>query len=229
MEDKMTDENTQDKPAPLPKSINLKKLGLFLDGWSELVEGMGTKAEQVRDAVLKDLEGRNMPNIKMSKKTGYVSLVSSDKRAYVITQTQPGATTTIYITEHGQDLYVSWRTYLKPVLNFLTLTLIGVAALIFGGVVGDNNLFGGFGLFLFTFIIMLFISAVLVAMAGFFFRSNPLAYFYDEVTVLDAEDITAMSLSVHKSILRSLDQAGIDTSKLRIKEKFTGGRKGEDI
>jgi hypothetical protein len=229
MEDKMTDKNTQDKPALPPKKFNLKKLGLFLDGWSELVEGMGTKAEQVRDAVLKDLKGRNMPNINILKRTGYVDPVSHDKRAYVITKTQPGATTTIYVAEHGQDLYVSWRTYIKPVLNIVVLTLIGIAALIFGMIVADNNLYGSFGLFLFTFIIMLFIGAMFVAMAGYFFRGNPLAFFYVEVTVLDAEDITAMSLSVHKSILRSLDQAGIDTSKLRIKEKFTGGRKGEDI
>jgi hypothetical protein len=38
-----------------------------------------------------------------------------------------------------------------------------------------------------------------------------------------------MSFSVHKSMLRALDSEGVDISKLRIKEKFTGGRKGEDI
>jgi hypothetical protein len=229
----MTNENTQDKPALPSKTFNLKKckLGLFLDGWSELVEGMGTKAELVRYAVFNDLRGRRMPDIKMSITTGYVRKVPSDKRAYVITQTQPGATTTIYVAEHGQDLYVSWRTYIKPVFNLLVLGIIGLVAYLISFVVGIYSLINGISvsICMFTFIIIFFFGAMLVAMAGLFVRGNPLTFFFVQVNVIDAEDITAMSLSVHKSLLRSLDQAGIDTSKLRIKEKFTGGRKGEDI
>jgi len=56
-----------------------------------------------------------------------------------------------------------------------------------------------------------------------------LAYFFIEPNVFDAEDITAMSLSVHKSVLRALDSAGIDSSKLRLKQDFKGGRRDQVV
>ena len=75
----------------------------------------------------------------------------------------------------------------------------------------------------------LVVAAFVLAVAGKFFKGSYTAYFFIEPNIFDAEDISEMSLAAHYSILRSLDKAGIDTSKLRIKQKFTGGRKGEDI
>ena len=98
---------TTQTPAPPPNGINLKRLGMYLDGWGDLVEGMGGKAEEVRNEVLSQLEARNMPDIDLSRKTGYANLISGDKRAYLISETDPGAITTIYSAEHGQDLYLS--------------------------------------------------------------------------------------------------------------------------
>jgi hypothetical protein len=36
------------------------------------------------------------------------------ERPYIVTSKYPGFTTAIYIDSHGKDLYVSWKTYLKP-------------------------------------------------------------------------------------------------------------------
>jgi hypothetical protein len=220
---------TTQTPAPPKDGINLKKLGMYLDGWGDLVEGMGTKATQVRYEVLEQLRSRNMPDVSLSRKTGYANVTSKDKRAYLISKTDPGVTTTIYVAEHGKDLYVSWRTYLDRVWNQVVLWVILGAALLFGAAQANDRYFGGFAIFMATFVGALIVEAGLVALAGFLFRRDPLAFFFVEVTVLDAEDISAMSLSVHKSILRALDQSGIEVSKLRFKEKFTGGRRGEDI
>ena len=38
-----------------------------------------------------------------------------------------------------------------------------------------------------------------------------------------------MNISVHKTILRVLDEVGIGTSKLRLKGQFKGGRSGETV
>ena len=219
----------QSKIEAPPNSINLKKIGFFLDGWSDLVENMGNKADEVRDEVLQQLENRKMPDIELSRKTGYADLTASDKRAYLISETQPGATTTIYVNQHGEDLYVSWRTHLKPILNNTVFVVLGLAALVIGIIAANNRFLGGFGLFLATFITVFIIGAGSLALVGSIFRQNPFAFFFVDVNVLDAEDITAMTISVHYSVLRALDKSGIDVSKLRIKEKFTGGRKGEDV
>jgi hypothetical protein len=73
------------------------------------------------------------------------------------------------------------------------------------------------------------IEIFIVSKIGELRKQDPLAYFYVTPTVFDADDVAAMSLSAHYALLRALDQSGIDTSDLRIKEKFTGGRRGEDI
>ena len=86
----------------------------------------------------------------------------------------------------------------------------------------------GAGWVVITIIVLLFEFSV-VAAVGRLVKGYSYYYFFNHPTVFDAEDITAMSLSAHYALIRSLDNAGIDTSKLRIKEKFTGGRRGEDI
>jgi len=74
-----------------------------------------------------------------------------------------------------------------------------------------------------------FLECALVAAAGYFLKNDPLYFFYVEPNLFDVEDIAAMNQSVHKSVLRALDKAGIDTKLLRPKQEFTTGRHGEKI
>lgn len=221
-------------------TVNINRLGQFLDGWTELVEDMGDKADEVRSDALERLKLKEMPETSLKGQVAHNGKWS-EKRDYVFIRTYPGATTAIYIGKHGKDLYVSWRTWLAAQLNgFLIVILLGIAVL--GGYLtfGTRQVSGGFfnpysytETWVFGWaassIVILLLEVWLVSFAGRVVKGNPYAFFFIEPNVFDAEDISAMSLSAHKTILRSLDNAGIDTSKLRIKEKFTGGRRGEDI
>ena len=65
---------------------------------------------------------------------------------------------------------------------------------------------------------------------GVVFKGDFRAYFFVEPNIFDAEDITAMGLSAHKSIIRSLDSTGdIDITELRLKQNFKGGRSAETV
>ena len=187
------------------------------------------------------LQERGMPEIQVSKKTGYVSLVASEHRAYTIATTSPGATTTIYVGKHGKDLYISWRTFIRPVINQGVVIILLFASVVLGLITGGiqqsgGGLFGGqsrtyFSMtgFLFYTVIFLLLAILIVAIAGRIWKGNFLAFFFIEPNVFDADDITAMSLSAHKSLIRALDNAGIDVTKLRLKQNFKGGRRGEDL
>ncbi len=83
--------------------------------------------------------------------------------------------------------------------------------------------------FLITTLVMMGFEFGLIAIAGRILKGNFLAFFFIEPNVFDAEDITAMSLSAHKSLIRALDNTGIDVTKLRLKQNFKGGRRGEDL
>ena len=65
----------------------------------------------------------------------------------------------------------------------------------------------------------------LVGFAGFVVKGNWLAFFIKELTAFDADDIAAMSLGVHKSVMLALDSVGIEIKNLRLKEQFAAGGK----
>ena len=220
--------------------VNVNNLGYFLDGWADLVEGMGYKVNDVIHSVMTGLKERKMPDIRIDLTHGNISSLSEETRPYVITSTSPGATTAIYICPHGSDLYASWRTFIRPVLNQnVVYFIIGLSlflGLIFGGIQQSGGYFGtqvqtsfSFSGFLIVSFLLLIMGVLIVGGVGRLWRGNFLWYFFIEANIFDAEDITAMSLSAHKTILRSLDSAGIDISKLRLKQNFKGGRRDETV
>jgi len=305
-------------------------LGNYLDGWADLIEGMGSRAESVKEAMVKQLVDRGMPDVEVEDVTIKEGFFSGLHRSYTITKTSPGAHTTIFVEQHGKDLYASWRSFIRPAINWILLFnffLIAVALSIiyailinilgyynvyslvistwdwntFGNtflywvlyagliLIGEIFILGFYGVLkkmaFLTYItgksagymmlialgIALFIQGpgeamgldlvkffsainqgmdsymvsfakilgialstfggiiILAMFFGLILRTNLLAFILKQPSLFDAEDITAMNLSVHKSLLRALDQAGIDSSKLRLKAEFKGGRRHENV
>ena len=218
--------------------INVSKLGFFLDGWADIVEGMGSNAANVRQDVLNQLQSRGMPDITLGNKSGYTGLISNERRDYVVAETFPGARTLVYIAQHGNDLYASWRTWIEPKINWNLLKWVLIGAAVLGLLSGGIQTYSYFGPTQTTFSFFgwifsafgyLVFAAVVLAIAGKVIKGSFLSYLFIEPNVFDAEDITAMSLSTHKSVLRALDSAGIDSSRLRLKQEFKGGRRGETV
>ncbi len=223
-------------------------LGLFsyqLDGWADLIEGKGDKRDQVQEQVFSLLTEREIPDVKIKKRIARPTYFSPlERRKYLVTSTAPGASTAIYIGEHGKDLFVSWRTFVKPVLNWILLLaifgisssisfLIFVAALIFL----QSNGFGYFGnVFLgalqsgfVAFVMSLVAQIALILFLGAQIKEYLFAYFFVEPTYFDIDDVTAMGLAAHDSILRALDKAGIESANLRLKRDFKTNRRGDTV
>ena len=235
---------TAPTPPAASGTTNVNNLGYFLDGWADLIEERGDKAQATRQLVYQYLKERNMPDITVLQKDGVVGLRSA-KRPYNLTTTHPGATTAIYVGQHGTDLYVSWRTYRQAVLHDRLKIAVAIALLIglFFLYQGYSNLTGG----LFSFmsagtailtslpfalgvtIGVLIAEFILMGMWGHYIHRDARALFFVQPNLFDADDITAMSFSAHKSILRALDTTGIDTSQLRLKQHFKGGRSDETV
>jgi hypothetical protein len=318
--------NTSDQKRIMITSF----LGVYLDGWADLIEGMGAKKDDVIKGVLHQLDERQMPDVKVEEVTAKASIFINDYRDYKITTTYPGATTTIFISQHGKDLFTSWRTFINPPFNvklfaffFLfsvtaAFTLAGSYSFFRSGMKFYNYLTNLFwerinlvifqwliyaaGVFIFGMIILTVLShykkkdiktyytpsrlaiallgslylgwtlnqtsdnlhGVIIGISrltieasnhyttmmltayswaigmtialefaamffGLIFQRNYLFYITHQPTQFDAEDIVAMELSVHKSLLRALDSAGIDTEKLRLKRDFNAGRRGNTL
>jgi hypothetical protein len=108
---------------------------------------------------------------------------------------------------------------------------------IFGGGGGGANLTGYYFAVIFSllclsgvgFLASVIFLAFLVAVAGYVVKGNWLAFFIKELTPFDADDIGAMGLAVHKSVVLALDSVGVSIKTLRLKEVFKAGGQGRLI
>lgn len=250
-------------PNPGLPEVNINSFGYFLDGWSDTIEDMGYHAEDVRASVFNQLAAKKMPNVSIKEARGnagfLANLFSSERRPYTIVQTSPGANLTIYIEKFGQDLYASWRIFLKPLINrqmikWLAMIAAGVAvipsvvtlliSLFFGNLAGGYNYYGygydqplinlgflpySFGCFIGSTISIFILESMILLWAGLFFKGHIFYFFYTEPSWFDAEDITAMSLTAHKTLLNALKGCGIQEDRLRPKSTLKGGRRDASL
>lgn len=209
----------------LPEYLyDLKNLGYYLDGWADLIMDKGSQAPQVIDTFTRVMRERKLQGLLISRN---FPQEAHRNRRYIVSAISPGATTITYIRNDGADLFVSWRSFIKPVFRKEVILLsFGVSALLaaYLGIDTGSTPLAVFSL-IFTFILIL----GMIAFAGRAIKNDSLAYFFIEPTVFDADNIASMNLAVHKALLRALDKEGIDTSQLRLKQSFKGGRKNEDI
>jgi hypothetical protein len=224
-------------------TININKLGIRVDGWADLVEDAGEKADEAFKVASQTMEARDMPNVMVNSTQISIGTLISKKRPYIMAKLPNGATITVYIGAFGQDLYASWDLYVRPLLNWTTLLIIFVISSVVAtpcGLMGiinglsnlDNRFTQGFGWTqivgavggtgCFTLVLIIFL-VILVGIAGQLTKGHALAFFIKELTVFDADDIGAMSLAVHKSVLHALDSVGISVQILRLKEQFRAG------
>lgn len=164
------------------------------------------------------------------------------QRDYLFAVTTPGAIVGIMITGAGQDLYMAWDLFLRRVWNEIAIGLLTLIALVVGviagfGAVRTASIFANYtsspslvlaGAFIGAFISVglgtFFGVFAIIAILGFIFRRDTLAFFRKSIDLFEVHDITSMSLSVHKALLRAADKAGIDSKLLRAKEGFTTDR-----
>lgn len=228
-------------------SVNINGMGILVDRWAEIIEGKADIAETVRNSLIKILQSKKMPDIRIRLVTGTLGITSlnAQRRPYIIAETEPGVKTAIYVAPHGNDLYVSWRTHVRGVINTKLLSILAVTAatptlcltpcLLIGSIVGGTfgtgrfDLGGSLAPFFGVFMGFLLFEALIVALAGFFLRGDFLAYFFVEPTIFDAEDVIALSLSVHKGLQKAVAETGTSVKAWESKTNFKSGRKSEAL
>jgi len=235
------------KPVPNQVTFHIRESGLYLDGWADVVENRGEVVTKVIDLLFDVLSNRQMPDVRITRSSYTHSEMGgpSQTRFYTLTGTYPKGTTYIYVGDHGQDLLVSWRTFVKPVANIENFLAIGLISFFIAFFVGwgvnsmsrysilGTPLYDGFGLqltcFTFTFGFFALLFASLFALAGRVLHGDISYYFQRQPTLFDIDDITAMSITVHKSLLSALETVGIEKDLLRLKQDFTAGQQGQKL
>jgi hypothetical protein len=229
------------RPAPSPVApsrtgkTHIERMGDRIDGWADVIDNAGDRADSLLQFVRQRLAERGMPSINHYDQTLTSGGLMGEQRPYHLVLHQVGATVAIYVSAFGRDLYVSWDLFVSLVWKLRTLVIIlAVAAVIsvpgflIGAGLGPDNLVGLFsGLvgWVFATIGNAIGLAFFVGLAGLVLRRSFWAFFREEYNHFRADDITAMTLAVHHSILEGLDSIGVDRALVRPKEQFRAGRR----
>lgn len=217
-------------PSSFLAVLRIDKLGARLDGWADLVEGAAEKTEAVQEAFQSELAGRGMPQVSLSwEEMTPGGLAVSRRRPYHLTSSHVGATVAAYIGQFGQDLYVTWDLYVRPVIKWRNIAIMAGVAAVLALFAAIDSRFGetrfNFGGWVFaTLGWAIFIAVGAVILSRVLYGSN-WAFFIEEIDTFAADDVTAMTFAVHKSLLNAIDAAGLASSLLRRKETFKGGRR----
>lgn len=205
--------------------LSIDSLGARLDGWADLIPAAGTKTADVRAAFDAELQSCNVPQTNIVRTELTPGGLSGQRRPYLLVQSYTGATMAVFISEFGNSLYLSWELFVRPVIKWREiLIMLGVAFFLALLPQLASQNFGLFGL-LFGTIGWTIPIAIGAAIFGKVMRNSIWALFVQEIDLFAADDVTAMMLAAHKSILKALDVVGVESSQLRSKSEFRAGRR----
>lgn len=212
----------------------LTSMGALVDSWADLLDDMGDKANTVMSEFRQRMNQRQIPNVKFEAADITASSIGGASRSYNLVKTTTGATIAVRVDRFGRDLFLSWDLWVRPLPNWpVIVAVLGAAAFMALGGARTPAFFGQpqFNLVLWllgTIFNCLWIG-FLIGLAGKIIHGSWLHFYIKQLTPFDTDDITAMSLAVHHSLLQSADVAGINAQLIRPKGEFRGGQRNRLI
>jgi hypothetical protein len=201
-------------------------LGAWVDGWADTVEGAAKQEMPVNIAFRDGMESRRIAFASDDGTQLSTGFFGNRKRDTQVVSTSCGANLVIHIAPVGRDLYLSWDLFVHQLWNWTTVWVILGLSVLFSFV--PVPILGGYGMSLLNpigIVTNFIILGILVGLLGLILRGNPLAFFLRDPDYFDAQDITAVTIAVDKTLRQAADSAGIDASLLRPKEQFRGGKR----
>lgn len=202
---------------------SIESLGRRIDGWADIIQDGGEKAEEIAKTFRECLSNWDMPGVTLEVVDMGTS-GTSEKRPYLLAYNRMGATVAVYIGKFGKNLYVAWDLFMRPVWNWAILLGFLIMSALIGLAVSPRNLTGWIAITVSSTLSLVILSMVVSKTI----KGDALAFFRRELTFFDADDIAAMMLSVHKALKYAIDAVGLDV-QLRIKEQFRAARRDRII
>lgn len=199
-------------PPPPPPAPKPSKLGVAIEGASDVLEGEAGKAEKLVAAFQKRIEKLGLPGVAVEQ----TNLTRSDTRMYHVLRHASGSAVAVNIQPFGKDLYVGWDLYVPRKLNMIPCIIMAAVLLGLPFIYWLINLFSG-GNFFFASMQALFNVASLILPIGIvallygkLMHDNPWALFFVELDDHQAADTAAFTLVVQRELFGAMDDVGIE-------------------
>ena len=203
-------------PPPPPtyayfQTTSIKSLGVYTDGWSDVIEGGAPLAEKVKQEFENNLKAAEIPGLHIAEST--LAGENGETRKYQVVSFGKGMTVAVRTAPMGKHLVVSWDLFTKQSFNWLTLGILGGAVLVLAflthilGGLFYGAFFSGFFGWLATFINWLLVPGLAIMLAGKILRGDWLAFYIREQDEFAADDAIALATIVDDALSDAVDKA----------------------
>jgi hypothetical protein len=206
-------------PPPLPSAHSLDGLGVRVDHWAGLIPGGAEKCTEVEENIATELKAREFPMVNVERAEFGDGMV---KKAYQVVR-GPAGSVAVHTSAMGKDLLISWSTHVRrspnwPMIAILAAIAFGISFLTsLGGI-------GNFGYFLVNWIFGTFnwlLPVTLLALiAGYVWKGNLWYFFMTGPSEMAKDELVALAMSVHNSLMSAAQKAGLEVDQLPEKRRF---------
>ena len=202
------------RPVPVYSGTPIQKLGVYMDGIADILPGEALKV----DAVIKVF----IDEIQKVKSEG-ISVASSDltsgtaaPRKYQLIYNGKGATVAVRFAPTGKDLFYSWDLYTRREIRWLTIAIVGGAALILAVLTGIFSGLGG-GLlagllgFFNTFLGLLLVPGLALMLLGKILKDDIWGLYINDLDDFAADDANALAYIVDDAVVTAIDIGTAET------------------
>ena len=212
-------QKTQAKAGSFVNSMKKETFSVQVDGWSDLVAGEAEKAAEIEQNFVDDFNARGLSYVDL----GRVEISSGlQLRAYQVARHQAGSVA-VYANPAGKDLMFGWDLKVAQKVSWKRIGILALAAVIISFLV---SLFSGSPFLYFLeqwingMIGWAFNVAILGLIAGKVMKGDIWYMFIEKPEAAALQELSALAMAVHQSLLAAVKKAGLEEASLRVKETF---------
>lgn len=204
-----------------------------------LLDNLGEKAEDLRNAVTRRFQDRHIPATDVQPQILVAKGLLVEQRPYYLIQR--GRTTIgLYIAQFGKDLYISQVSYFKGPISTARIVIVALMAIFaifypmmlagsadnvnagFGGISGLGNLVGMLCCLgpVYVGVWIALLIMVLYALYKFVVDKDILAPLRVQPNEFDQDDLIALEKAVEQTVRESLDVVGIEQKLMPPAEEY---------
>ncbi len=201
-------------PPPIPVyqppafGTPIKKLGVRIDSWSEVIDDQAGAADSIAAAFLKEMEDAKIDGVHTA--TSDLTSRNSGVRKYQVVTNGKGATAVVRFSPLGKDLYFNWDLFVKRTINWLTIGITGgvvfLLALIMAIYAGRSGFFYGLFTFFSNFLNLLLVPGLALLLVGKIFMDDIWGFYLKSPDDFAMDDANALGIQVDNAATRAIEK-----------------------
>jgi hypothetical protein len=209
-------------PAPVFVAPAIDKLGVKVDEFSDIVPDLGERAAKVEETFVNALKEKGLPGVNVFKS---IYTAGGKQRAYVGVTNPAGATILVDFVPVGKDLASNWSLYTKRAINWLTVGIVGGAAIFFAlltfvfGLIGLWGFSSAWSQFFNTLSLLLIAGILVAGLLGKILKDDVSAFFVKDMDDIAWEDTNVLQSVVHDTMIDAIETVQAEPASAPAEEK----------